>query len=166
MTERKTAHSTFVVERTVNASPARVFAAFSTLEGKSKWFGAVDGLETIRREFEFRERGHEHFSGKWTVPGPSGTMLGKVSTFDAVYLSIVPDERVVYAYDMTQGGKPISCSLATIEVTSQGAKTHLKITEQGAYLDGYDDAGQREHGTNFLTDLLVKSVEADVKAEA
>jgi len=28
------------------------------------------------------------------------------------------------------------------------------ITEQGAFLDGYDDADSREHGTGFLLDAL------------
>jgi len=32
------------------------------------------------------------------------------------------------------------------------------VTEQGAFLDGYDDAGSREHGTNFLLDALGKSL--------
>jgi hypothetical protein len=28
------------------------------------------------------------------------------------------------------------------------------MTEQGAFLDGYDDAGAREHGSNKLLDTL------------
>jgi hypothetical protein len=30
------------------------------------------------------------------------------------------------------------------------------MTEQGAFLDGYDDAGSRERGSNFLLDALGK----------
>jgi hypothetical protein len=32
------------------------------------------------------------------------------------------------------------------------------MTEQGAFLDGYDDSGSREHGSNFLLDALGKSL--------
>jgi hypothetical protein len=32
------------------------------------------------------------------------------------------------------------------------------MTEQGAFLDGYDDAGSREQGSNFLLDSLGKSL--------
>jgi hypothetical protein len=32
------------------------------------------------------------------------------------------------------------------------------MTEQGAFLDGYDDAGSREHGSKFLLDALGKSL--------
>ena len=37
-------------------------------------------------------------------------------------------------------------------------RTTLKVTEQGAFLDGYDDAGSREHGTGFLLDKLGASL--------
>jgi hypothetical protein len=45
-------------------------------------------------------------------------------------------------------------SLATIELAPAGAGTRFTITEQGAFLDGYDDAGSREHGTGLLLDRL------------
>jgi hypothetical protein len=32
------------------------------------------------------------------------------------------------------------------------------MTEQGAYLDGYDDAGSREKGSGFLLDALGQSL--------
>jgi hypothetical protein len=32
------------------------------------------------------------------------------------------------------------------------------VTEQGAFLDGYDDAGSRERGTGFLLDSLGASL--------
>jgi uncharacterized protein YndB with AHSA1/START domain len=157
MTERTTAHSTFVVERTVNAAPARVFTAFSTEAGKQRWFGKVGDLKLLERTFDFRVGGSESLSGEW----PNGT----VSAFDARYFDIIENERIVYAYEMHINGNKISVSIATIELAPDGAKTRLKITEQGAYLDGYDDAGKREHGANLLIDQLVAAFDEDtVKA--
>jgi hypothetical protein len=34
----------------------------------------------------------------------------------------------------------------------------LMVSEQGAFLDGYDDAGSREHGTGYLLDRLGASL--------
>lgn len=47
-----------------------------------------------------------------------------------------------------------SVSLATIELFPSGTGTRLVMTEQGAFLDGYDDAGSREEGTKLLLDAL------------
>lgn len=62
----------------------------------------------------------------------------------------MPNERIVYTYDMHLGDKRISVSLATIEFKPKGSGTHLVLTEQGVFLDGYDDAGSREEGTRWL----------------
>lgn len=74
-TSRRSAqHATFVIERTYDAPPARVFAAWAEPKAKAQWF----------------------------------------------------------------------------------AGTRLVVTEQGAFLDGYDDSGKREQGTGGLLDGLAK----------
>jgi hypothetical protein len=35
----------------------------------------------------------------------------------------------------------------------------LKVSEQAVFLDGYEDSGSREHGTNLLMDKLVATLE-------
>src|SRR3546814_20105417 len=47
---------------------------------------------------------------------------------------------------MTVGGNRISVSQATMQFEPAGGGTRLVFTEQDAFLDGYDDAGQREAG--------------------
>jgi hypothetical protein len=54
--------------------------------------------------------------------------------------------------------RKISVSQACIEITPDGEGAMLVLTEHGDFLDGYDDAGSREHGTNFLMDALEKSL--------
>ena len=146
MSERKAQHATFVVERVYPAAPARVFAAFADPAKKARWFGGPDEWDSGPREFDFRVAGHERSSG-----GPKG---GPVHSFDARYYDIVPNERIVYAYDMHLGDVRISVSLATIELRPEGTGTRLIFTEQGVFLDGYDDAGAREHGTRWLLGKL------------
>ena len=81
-------------------------------------------------------------------------------TFHARYLDIVPGERIVYVYEMHQNDTKISASLATLEFKPAPDGTRLVVTEQGAFLDGYDDAGSREHGTNELLNRVGKSLAA------
>ncbi len=70
-----------------------------------------------------------------------------------------PNERIVYAYEMHLDDRKISVSLATLQAQAGGAqRTKLMVTEQGAFLDGYDDAGSREQGTGFLLDRLGASL--------
>ena len=150
MTARTAVHASFTIERTYPAAPSRVFAAFADPVRKARWFGAADGLTLIERVWDFRDGGREHLSGRW----PSGM----VTAFDAHYHDIVPDRRIVYSYAMRLDGRRISASLATIEFLAEGAGTRLIVTEQGAFLDGYEDKGSREHGTGALLDRLGASL--------
>jgi len=52
-------------------------------------------------------------------------------------------------------------SLATLQLAAAEGRTTLKVAEQGAFLDGYDDAGSREHGTGLLLDALGASLQAE-----
>jgi uncharacterized protein YndB with AHSA1/START domain len=144
---RSVVHTMFTLERTYDAPAARVWTAFTDEAAKAKWFGSrVASLEILERHMDVRPGGRERLKGRW------GT--GIVSTFDAVYHDVIPQERLVYTYEMHLGDKKISVSLATIQLTGDGGRTSVKVTEQGAFLDGYDDAGSREHGTGHLLDAL------------
>lgn len=149
---RSVVHATFRIERQYPASPARVFTALTDPVAKAKWFGGGDGYTLLKREMDVREGGVEHVQGRWAS--------GMTSTFDARYLDVVPDTRLVYAYEMHIDARKISASLATMELTPHAGGTRLVMTEQGAYLDGYDDAGSRERGTQFLLDALGHSLSA------
>jgi uncharacterized protein YndB with AHSA1/START domain len=148
MTERSVEHTTFTIERTYDASPARAYAAWAEPEEKAQWFPiAEDGSGY---EFDFRVGGKE--SG-------SSTLEGSTYTFEAIYQDIVPEERIVYSYDMLMDGTRISVSLATVEFKPQGEGTLLSFTEQGAFLDGLDTADQRQQGTGALFDALGEHLE-------
>ncbi len=141
MTTRSTVHDTFVIDRHFAAPPARVYQAFADPEAKAKWFGGPEE----KRSVDFREGGRETM-----ISDLDGTEMG----FYATYTDIVPDERIVYTYEMTMGGERISVSVATVEVTAVDGGTDLRITEQGVYLDGLDQPAGRRHGTELLLDSL------------
>jgi uncharacterized protein YndB with AHSA1/START domain len=143
---RSVAHGIFTIERTYDAAPATVFHALTNQEAKARWFTGGDSQTILRRKMDVRPGGHEILQGRWAS--------GMVTLFEATYFDIVPNERLVYAYEMHLDDRKISVSLATVELKPAGKGTRLVVTEQGAFLDGYDDAGSREHGTGKLLDQL------------
>ena len=154
MTERSVLHDTFVIERTYPASASRVFAAFASKEAKDAWGDTGDlaepGADAGDSEFDFRIGGRERFGF-----GYQGTSY----RYDACYYDIVPDQRIIYSYEMYADGARISVSVATIEFTAKAEGTALTWTEQGAYLDGIDgeDAPRlRQGGTSEMLDGLGK----------
>ena len=74
--------------------------------------------------------------------------------FDLRYYDIVPNERIVYAYEMLLNDQRMSVSVATIEFKPEGKGTKMVMTEYGAYFDGLDTSAQRESGTTFMVDQL------------
>jgi uncharacterized protein YndB with AHSA1/START domain len=151
MTEQSVTHATFVIERTYAASPAWVFNAWANPGAKARWFAAPDeGKATY--ELDFRVGGREI--------NRSGTPGEPVYTYDARYQDIVPDQRIIYTYDMYRDETRLSVSLATVEVAPEGTGTRLTFTEQAAFLDGHDTPDVREQGTQALLDNLGRSLGA------
>jgi uncharacterized protein YndB with AHSA1/START domain len=148
---RSVVHATFHLERTYDAPVARVWKALTDEQAKQKWFGGAPGRwQLLERHMDVRVGGTERLKGRWEG--------GLVSTFEATYHDVVANERLVYSYVMHLDDKKISVSLATMQLTAEGERTTLKVSEQGAFLDGYDDAGSREHGTGHLLDALGASL--------
>jgi uncharacterized protein YndB with AHSA1/START domain len=148
------AHGVFTLERTYpSVTPQRVFDAFASIEGKNGWFTAPNDNWTIaERTMDFQVGGRERLVGKWAS--------GLVTAFDALYFDIIPGERIVYTYEMHLDGRKISVSLATFEFkAAPGGGTRLIHTEQGAFLDGYDDNGSREEGSREIMAKLTAYLE-------
>jgi uncharacterized protein YndB with AHSA1/START domain len=140
--QRSVSHATFVIERAYKAAPAKVFAAFANPKSKAQWFVGPDDWEKSDHKLDFRLGGKESVSG-----GPPG---GPVHYYNAAIWDIVEGERIVTCYEMRLDKTRISVSLGATEIKPDGAGSKLIYTEQGAFLDGYDDAGERERGTQEL----------------
>jgi uncharacterized protein YndB with AHSA1/START domain len=146
MTQRSVTHGTFVIERSYPVPPARVFKAFADPKAKAQWFVGPEDWNSGPNSLDFRVGGTET-----NVGGPKG---GPVHTYRCLYQDIVPDERIVYTYDMLMDEVRISVSLATLEFKASDKGTHLVLTEMGAFLDGFDKPAQREEGTQGLFQAL------------
>ncbi len=146
MTLPSVTHATFVIERRYAASPPELFRAFADPALKERWFGGGEGWEDISYELDFRLGGSEHSSAR--QPG------GPAHVYDARFLNIVPERRIVSSYVMHLDETPISVSLATVTLEPIADGTRLVYTEQGAFLDGQDKVEQREAGCAWLLDQL------------
>lgn len=151
MTTHKVHHDTFTVERTYDAAPERVFAAWANPEAKAKWFGGPSDIwESTERKLDFRVGGQERAGG--IFKNTRTTTL-----FAATYFDIVENRRIVYTYDMFVNGEKISVSLATIEITpTKNGGTRMTVTEQGAYFDeeAEKSAISRLGGTRSLVEKI------------
>ena len=149
--ERTQTHATFVLERDYDASLERVWQAFADEEAKKKWFGTEDDDWTITEDVhDFRVGGQDV---------NVGTFRGEMeSRFVGTYTDIVPNQRIVYSYDMWVNGAHLSTSVTTIAFEETDGGTHLTFTEQGVFLDNTDNPAQREEGTSGLLDKLGESL--------
>jgi uncharacterized protein YndB with AHSA1/START domain len=156
MTAHSVLHGTFVIERTYPIPVSRVFAAFTTKEAKDAWGDTGDldapepGTDSGDSAFDFRVGGHENFGFGYQ---------GVSYRYDATYYDIVPEQRIIYSYEMYADGVRSSVSVATIEFVPVDGGTALEWTEQGAYLNGVDGAEAphlRRGGTSEMLDGLAK----------
>ena len=147
MIERTTRPTTFVIERTYGCAPATLFEAWADPAVKARWFTAPSEKWREReRKLDFRKGGRELLRGAWEG--------GPVTTFSALYNQIVPDKRLVYTYEMYQDDALISVSLVTVSFAPDADGTLLQYTEQGVYLDSFDDVAGRETGIAGHLDRL------------
>jgi uncharacterized protein YndB with AHSA1/START domain len=139
-------HADFTIERQYDCTPEQTFSAFSDPELKGRWFAVPATFDSRVWELDFRVGGGEVNAG-----GPTG---GSVHTFKSRYHDIVPDERIVFAYDLLLDDRLMSTSLTTVQLFPAEGGTRLVFTEQGAFFDGLDEPAEREHGTGKLLDAL------------
>ena len=136
--------ATFSIERFYRHAPEKVFRAFAVAEAKEQWFaGPKDQWKELEREMDFRVGGVERVRGVHQT--------GFESFFDCRYHQIVENRRIVYVYDMYVNKQLISVSIASIELEPKDGGTRFLLTEQGAYLEGGEQAYRsRKEGTEGL----------------
>lgn len=146
MTKRSANPATFTIERVFPVARSKVFRAYTDPKAKAKWFGGPDEWNRSEHLLDFRVGGRESVSG-----GPPG---GPVHHYSGIHMDIVPDERIVLAYDIRLDDLRITVSLGTTEFRDEGTGTRLVYTEQIVFLDGHDHLPERRQGTEALFDKL------------
>lgn len=156
----KLAHGMFTVERRYDASPQRVFRAYSDPVAFRRWFVEAPGATIYDWVHDFRVGGQG--GGRYRFGGEES----EVGFNDTVFLDIVENRRIILSYVM---GREVgderrrdSASLATIELTSDGDGARLTYTEQGAYFgaDGAAHIPLREGGCAAMFENLARELES------
>ncbi len=145
-------HTSFVLERRFRACAARVFAAWADPATKQRWNDCHAHTGATEFSLDFRPGGFEIYRSRLD----DGTPLA----VDKVFLDIVENARIVFAYSMAVDGRALSASLVTVEFADTPSGSMLKLTEQLAYLDGHMDIEQRRRGTEEGLDRLLLEVDA------
>jgi uncharacterized protein YndB with AHSA1/START domain len=149
MSDYPVAHATFTLERTYQAAPARVFAAWAEPAAKARWFARSDPGHRL----DFRPGGRE------VARGANGD--GDPLTFESTYHDIIPSTRIVYSSTLSVRDTVVTVSVTTVEFSPVAEGTRLVLTEQGTYLDGREDPSWREQGTGQHLDALEVELKGD-----
>ena len=122
MTLSTVAHETFVIERTYDVPVAQTFRAWADPVLKARWFAGSAEALGAGYELDFRVGGRETNRG-----GPPG---GPVYTYESEFRDIVPEQRIVYTYEMIADEGP-----------------HLGVRRHGAVQRPRCDVAAGPHGT-------------------
>ena len=145
MAERSVHHDTVVVERTYEASPALVFAAWADPAAHGSWNVPGKDWVVVESVYEFRVGGRQ-----FTSFGPPGKALHHS---EGRFEDIVPNERIVSAGTMHDGDGRTSSTLCTVEFLRKGKGTRLILTDQSAFY-GDETAADRTTGWGSILDKL------------
>ncbi|HYD88070.1 MAG TPA: SRPBCC domain-containing protein [Vitreimonas sp.] len=142
------AHATIVMERTYNASPTRVFKAWSDVDARKRWSAPAEDIRIEYEAADFREGGRD--VSRCIEPGNED--------YVAVvhYLDIRRDQRIVFAEDVSHGVKRVSAALICVELQPAAEQTRLLLTMQIASFDGANMEQGYQFGWSAALDNLAK----------
>ena len=145
-------HGQLTVERDYAYPLERVYAAWTTPEAKSRWFAQTGDNDFIDNQVEF--------SLDFRVGGMENVVArlksGKKLAIETRFWDIVPEERIVATYDVLVDDRRLSVSLYSVLFIRTDSGTKLITIEDGAFLDGLDDAESRTEGVVWDMDNLEK----------
>lgn len=146
MSDLSVRHATIVVKRIYDATPARVFRAWSDPREIARWHTPGDdswSVKTLDHDFRVGGRRRMNF----------GTAAEQYFE-ECRYEDIVPDRRLCYAMTIARGETRITTSMVTVEINPSMGATEVVVTDQLAILDGGDTAKDRERGWGETLDKL------------
>ena len=153
MSKTSPTSGTLTINREFSHATEVVFAAFTSLETKARWFTGPKGGEVLERLLDVKAGGAEVLRFRH----PSGM----ITEFIARYHAVERDRRIVYSYDLMIDGRHHSTSLAVVELAPAGKGTAIIFTEHVAWHDGTDLAkglASRKHGTSWQFDNVAATL--------
>jgi uncharacterized protein YndB with AHSA1/START domain len=134
------ARPSLTFKRRLNASPEKIFAAWTDPQKLVQWFGRADARrETMRAEIDLRVGGRYRVS--FSVPA------GEYFEVGGVYREIVANERLVFSW--AWHSTPERESLLTVSLEPDGAGTLLTLH----HAQLFDEAARAGHERGWLAAL-------------
>lgn len=130
---------TLVIDRVLNASPARVFAAFTETAQLAQWYGP-EGMTTEVFENDVRP------GGRYALVMRGGDGEYHLS---GAYEEIDPPKKLVMTWKWKTGE---ITSRVLIELIPEGEKTHLRLTHSG-FAEASDAAAHKQGWTSSMNEL-------------
>lgn len=133
-----TRHGTLTFDRTLNAAPSSVWAAFAEPEARATWGPPTPEINMAFKHADFRVGGRD-----LCVCGPGPAEGVTVETY---YHAIDPETRIVFTEVIGMPAAPEGASLVTVALAAEGGGTALKITLQVVSLGEEDMLADLEGG--------------------
>jgi len=146
-TSARTSDTEFVMERTLDASPERVFDAYTDPAKVAQWWGQRNNTTSV-------EQNDVRPGGAWRFVQRDAE--GNAYEFYGEYLEVVPNEKVVYTFEFA--GFPGHVVTDTVAFEPEGAGTRLIASSSFMSkedLDGMLATGM-EGGANESWDRLAE----------
>ncbi|MCY1646196.1 SRPBCC domain-containing protein [Caulobacter sp. SL161] len=150
----------FEIKETFACSVEKLFSAFIDPATKRGWYADGNSSathETLEYSLDARVGGKEIFrivlNDKTPVPGLQVDMEGE-------FVAREDNMLLVCRTRMITGGKVVSIANEAFEFAAEGDKASLKLTQQGAYLEGSDGPLLRRNGHEQLLAGLHRYLEA------
>jgi len=122
MTEPK-GIETLTLRRIYDATPERVFRAWTEPAELERWNAPADGWTLRVLELDLRVGGH--YRAEFGPPGE------EPFTETDEYREIVRPKRLVFTETVSRGGKVLTQTLCTVEFIDLGGRTEVVLTDQG-----------------------------------
>jgi uncharacterized protein YndB with AHSA1/START domain len=129
------------LKRRLNASPERVYAAWTKPEKLKRWFGPEE-IETLRADADARVGGRFHIVMRGTD--------GEEHDVSGVYREVVPNEKIVFTWAWRS--TPERESLVTVVIKPEGAGSLLTLVHDQFFDEAARD--RHEHGWIGCLDKL------------
>lgn len=139
------------LERHYNASPERVFAAWSSPDALLRWGAPGEGWSVEIESFRFEVGG-----GQMTRFSPDSE---EFFVNRNCYHDIVPAARIVSSGSMARGAHTLFAGVLTVELEPAGSGCMLRLIEQGVFLDGRDQPENHERGWLSMLEKLAQELE-------
>jgi uncharacterized protein YndB with AHSA1/START domain len=130
------AKPSLTLKRRLNATPQKVYDAWTRAESMKAWWGPQEGDVVLLLETDVRVGGRFHIVFR--------ALDGEEHSVSGTYREVVPDERLVFSWAWRS--TPERESLVTVALRPEGEGTMLTLTHE----QFFDEKARDNHRTGWM----------------